>query len=120
MKDKFFVGKMDDFKITNRGWFVGSFLAEGHPCKTDQIEVSQTNHKAGDLIKSHYHQKKVELLIFLEGKVKYNVNDQEFILEPGMFLFADINNVISGEFLEDSKIFAIHSPSLPKDKVEVD
>lgn len=29
----------------------------------------------------------------------------------------DVNNVISGEFLAPTKFFAIHSPSIPTDKV---
>ena len=76
-------------------------------------------HKVGDKVKPHYHEQKVEVLIMLEGRAKYIVNDQELILETGSYLFADTNQVISAEFLEDSKIFAIHSPSLPSDKIEI-
>ncbi len=53
----------------------------------------------------------------LEGKAKYKVNGKEVLLTNGSYLYADVNNVIEGEFLEKSKIFAIHSPSLPNDKV---
>jgi len=40
-------------------------------------------------------------------------------LESGKYLFIDVNNVISGEFLESSKIFVIHSPSISTDKTLV-
>jgi len=32
----------------------------------------------------------------------------------------DINNVTKGEFLEDSKYFAIHAPSIPTDKISME
>lgn len=116
--NKYFVGKfgeVNDFK----GWFVGSFLGKNHPCKTDKLEVMYTEHQRGDICKSHYHQQKIELLIMLDGKACYKVNGKEVLLNTGDFLFVDINNIIEGKFLEKSKIFAIHSPSLSTDKVVV-
>ncbi len=113
--NKFVLGKYTEpgeFK----GWFVGSFFESGQHAKTDQLEALYKEHKKGDLQAPHYHKQKVELLLIIEGKAKYVVNDQEVILEKGSFLFVDVNNIISGEFLEDSKIFAIHSPSIVTDK----
>lgn len=52
----------------------------------------------------------------LEGKAKYRINGNEVLLERGKYLFVDCNNVIEGEFLERSKIFALHAPSIPEDK----
>ena len=45
-----------------------------------------------DIEKAHYHRTMIELLIFLEGKAKFKVNDQEFIVEKGSFVFIDKNN----------------------------
>lgn len=115
---KYFHGKYGSFEKT-KGWFVGSFFDEGNPCKTGKLEVMYKEHNKGDLQAPHYHKIKVELLLILEGKAKYKVNDEEIILNKGDFLFVDINNIISGEFLEPSKIFAVHSPSIPTDKVVV-
>ncbi len=55
----------------------------------------------------------------IEGEALYYVNDNEVILKSGDYLFVDTNNVISGKFLKHSKLFAIHSPSIPSDKFEV-
>lgn len=112
---KYYSGKYKGFKKT-KGWFLGDFMEKNNPLKTSQIEVLYVEHKKGFATKPHYHKKKIELLLFLSGKARYTVNDNEVILKGGNFLFVDINNVISGEFLEDSIIFAIHSPSIPTDK----
>ena len=117
--NKYFYGKYADAEAT-RGWFVGSFLPEGDKRKTDHVEMFYHEHKPGDIQKPHYHEKKIELLIILEGQARYKVNDNEMVLNTGDFLFVDVNNVISGEFLAPTKFFAIHSPSIPTDKVNID
>lgn len=76
-------------------------------------------HLTGDVVAPHYHKVKVELLIILERKACYNVNGNEVVLVKGDFLFVDVNNIISGEFLESTKIFAINSPSDVTDKTVV-
>jgi len=48
------------------------------------------------------------------------VNGNEVVLGKGDFLFVDVNNIISGEFLEPTKIFVIHSPSIVTDKTVVE
>jgi len=108
----------DSFKNygDKRGWFVGSFFNDDNPLKTDKIEIMYHQHSAGDKIAAHYHKEKVEILLILEGRANYKINNIKVILNGGDFLFVDVNNVISGEFLQDSSIFAIHSPSIPKDK----
>lgn len=117
--NKYFLGKYTDpgdFK----GWFVGSFFNDEHPCKTDKIEVLYKEHVKGDIQKLHYHKEKIELIIMIEGSAKYNVNGKDVFLESGSFLFVDVNNIISGEFLKPSKIFVMHSPSIPADKILVE
>ncbi len=116
---KFFSGKMSDFEKT-RGWFVGSFFEEGHPCKTDVLEIQFTKHEKGHICKKHYHQKKVEVNIMLKGKAKYLINDKEILVKAGEFIFIDVNNVVKVEFLEDCEIISIHSPSISTDKVVVE
>jgi len=118
MKNKYYVGKLSDFQET-KGWFLGSFFPDGHLCKTDQIEILHKKHQQGDIIAPHYHEQKIEVLIFLKGKAIYKINQQEYNLKPGMFLLADVNNVISEKYLKSSEIIAIHSPSLPHDKVTI-
>ena len=117
-------GKYHSGKFTDlgeyRGWFVGSFFKdENHPCKTDQLEVMYMQHEAGEIFAKHYHKLKVELIVVLDGKARYTVNGNDVILSGGDFLFVDVNNIISAEFLEPTKIFAIHSPSIITDKTVV-
>lgn len=117
--NKYFVGRYDQ-ALATRGWFVGAFFDKNHPCKTDEVEIVYQERKPGDICEPHYHRKKIELLIIIEGRTKYNVNGKDIILRKGDFLFVDVNNIISEEVLEPSKIFAIHAPSIPGDKVVVD
>lgn len=117
--DKYFCGKMADNEKT-RGWFVGSFFEEGHPCKTDKVEILYTTHEKGHICKKHYHQEKVEINIMLKGKAIYWINEKPVLVEKGDFIFIDINNVVKAEFLEDCESISIHSPSLPTDKIVVE
>jgi len=116
---KYFAGKMSDFEKT-KGWFVGSFFEEGNPCKTDKIEILYRVHKPGDVSEKHYHQEKIELIIILNGEAKYFINDKMIILKKGDFLFADVNNTIKGIFEKKCELLAIHSPSIPTDKVRIE
>jgi quercetin dioxygenase-like cupin family protein len=116
---KYFCGQYKDSDHPG-GWFVASFFDENNPCKTDQLEITYKEHPIGNVIAPHYHKIKVELLIILEGKAKYTINENEVILNKGDFLFVDVNNVISGKFLEPTKLFAIHSPSIVTDKTVVE
>lgn len=114
---KYYIGSYKKGFSKSKGWFLGSFFEAGNPLKNDQIEICYKNHPKGDRIEPHYHRKKVEVMIFLTGKARYTINGWEHIIRGGEFLFVDVNNIIKGEFLEPSKIFAIHSPSLSKDKI---
>jgi len=113
--NKFYSGSYKNFKNT-REWFLGSFFNTENPLKTDKLEIIYFSHKVGDIIKPHYHKEKVELLIFIKGKARFKVNQNVVILKGGDFLFIDVNNIIEGEYLKTTEGFAIHSPSLPKDK----
>ena len=112
---KYFHGKYENNEQT-KGWFIGSFFEEGNHCKNSKLEVMYRIHKKGDIVEPHYHKKKVELLIVIDGNARYNINGKNIFLKKGDYLFIDVNNLISGEFIKTSKIFAIHSPSIPTDK----
>lgn len=114
--NKYFFGRYAESK-KYRGWLCGSFFDKNHPGNTDQLEIKYAEHKKGDIEKPHYHEKMIELLIFLEGKAKFNINGKNIIIKKGDFIFIGANNIISGEFIEPSKIFAIHTPSIPDDEI---
>jgi len=115
---KYFFGK---YKSSNKhkGWFIGSFLDKDHPCKTDKVEVLYRELKKGDTDEPHFHKSKIEVVIVIKGKIKFKVNGKAIVLRTGDYLFLDKNNIVSSEFLESTKIFVIHSPSIPNDKTIV-
>jgi quercetin dioxygenase-like cupin family protein len=115
-KNKYFSGKLTDFKDT-RGWFIGSFFPDDHPCKTDKVEILYTSHNKGHICKKHYHQEKIEVNIIIKGKANYWINDKLIEVKAGEFIFIDVNNTIKGEFIENTELISIHSPSIPNDKV---
>jgi len=114
--NKYFVGRYTE-PNEYRSWFVGAFMNKNHPCQTDKVEVLYRECPVGFIQKPHYHEEKLEILIVIEGKAKYFVNDNEVVLEKGDYLFVAANNVVSGEVLELCKMFTIHAPSLPKDRI---
>lgn len=116
---KYYVGSFKEGFEETKGWLLGSFFDKGNPLKTNQIEIAYKEHSKGDRTEPHYHQKKIEILIVLTGRARFIINGKEVILKDGDFLFVDVNNVIEGEFLTPTTIFAIHSPSLPRDKINI-
>ena len=115
--NKYFVGNWTDVGKDHRGWFVGNFFEDGHPLKTKDVEVFYWEHQIGYKSEAHYHQEKVEVIIFLEGEAKYTINGKQNILKAGDFIFIDSNNIVEGEYLKPSKIISIHSPSILTDKI---
>lgn len=116
--EKYFVGRYSNFE-ERKGWFIGSFFDENHLCKTDKVEVQYKEQRAGHICEKHYHQKKVEILLILEGRAIFQINDTRIEIKTGDFLFVDMNNITMGEFIEDTKYFTIHAPSITNDKVRV-
>ncbi len=112
-------GKFTDNQAT-RGWFVGDFFPDGHPAKTDKVEIVYFEHQVGEKVAPHKHNIKVEIVIILEGKARYTVDDDVIELTGGDYIFMQNGCVISAEFLKPTKLFAIHAPSLPTDKVVVE
>lgn len=116
---KYFSGKLTDFKDT-KGWFVGSFFPKGHSCKTKKIEIQFATQEKGHICKKHYHKEKIEINIILEGEVNYWINEDLIKVKSGEFIFVKKNNSVKAEFLKKTKLFSIHSPSIPTDKVIVE
>jgi quercetin dioxygenase-like cupin family protein len=117
--NKYYIGKYNKFE-KYKGWFIGSFFNDDDPRKTDKVEVQYKEQKKGHVCKSHYHKKKIELLIMIKGGAIFTINGNRQKIKTGDFLFIDINNITSGEFTKDSKYFSIHAPSITDDKVLID
>ena len=65
-------------------------------------------------------QEKIELIIILDGEAKYFINNNLIILKKGDFLFVDVNNMVEAKFEKKCELLAIHSPSIPTDKIRLD
>ena len=101
----------------SRGWFVGDFFPSDHPAKTDKFEIGFYERKKGYEMELHMHEQKVELIIIIKGKAEYQIDGDNIELNDGDYLFMQTHAKISAVFLEDTQLFALHAPSIPKDKV---
>ncbi len=94
------------------GWFVGNFSPTAY--KTDQFEVSFKLHPKGQKWDIHYHDTVTEVNVVVRGNMilqgKELKTGDVFILEP--------YEIADPEFLEDTEIICVKTPSL-NDKISV-
>lgn len=119
MNNKNFVHAPYNTTNANSGWFIGSFLDKTDPNFSSDFEICYKEFKAGKVIKPHYHAEKIELIILLEGLAKFSLDGKEIEINAGEYLYIQPKTTTSAEFIEDSKLFFLHSPSLPKDKIVI-
>lgn len=106
---------MQIFELSNfeRGYFIGNFSKALF--KTNAFEISYKYHKKGDVHEKHYHKHTTEFILVAQGSLIVNGNEinkgQIFILEPYV-----VNEI---EYLEDSELVVVKSPSLPSDRVAI-
>lgn len=105
--------KIFELKDFERGYFIGDFFKAVF--RTNNFEVSYKFHKKGDVHERHYHQYTTEFILVTQGSLIVNKNKivkgQLFILEPYM-----VNEI---DYLEDTELVVIKSPSLPNDRVVI-
>lgn len=116
---KYAIGQYTKF-VDRKGWFIGSFFDENNPCKTDKVEVQYKEQSADHICKTHYHQKKVEILLILEGRAIFTINDTKTEVKKGDYIFIDTNNITQIDFIENTKYFTIHAPSITDDKIKIE
>ena len=94
-----------------KGWFVGDFNPTAF--KTKDFEVNYRTHKAGETWEMHYHPETTEINLVIKGKMKFNnvVLEKEdiFIVEPWQ--------ISDPEFLEDTTVICIRTPSINDKKI---
>ena len=93
------------------GWFIGNFK----PTLLDstQFEVAVQKHHCGFVGEIHYHTRSTEYNLVLNGRVR--INRQEMVAGD-IFVFAPME-LSQSEFLEDTTILVVRTPSEPHDKV---
>jgi hypothetical protein len=103
---------MKTFKLKNsgaRGWFIGDFPEAVH--RTKDFEVCWQVNPRGQTA-SHVHKELTEITLVVSGKALTNgaiyTAGDIYVLEPG-----DISQT---EYLEETSIVTIKTPSIPSDK----
>jgi quercetin dioxygenase-like cupin family protein len=93
-----------------KGWFIGNF--EPSVFKTELFEIGTTFHPKGSEWDIHYHKKGTEITWLIKGKIKI----QDKILTSGDIFVINPWEIADPEFLEDSQVLVIKTPSDTKDK----
>lgn len=102
--------KIQNIKEFKKGWFIGDF--EPSLLKTKEFEVSVQFHPKGFVGEKHLHKKTTEYNLILDGSVKIG----GFILIAGQIFTFEPNEISESEFLEDTRILVVRTPSIPTDK----
>ena len=103
---------MRSYKLNNtgaRGWFIGDFPEAVF--RTKDFEVCWQTNPPGHAI-SHYHKVITEITLVVSGRVLTNgtiySSGDIYIFEPG-----DISQT---EYLEETSVLTVKTPSIPSDK----
>lgn len=96
-----------------RGWFIGNFT--NAVLQTENFECCWQKNPKGHKDIPHYHKIITEIQLVTKGKMiingtEFNVGDI-CLLPPGEHYYA--------EYLEDTEVFAVKTPSVPDDKYYV-
>jgi len=103
---------MKHYKLSDsgaRGWFIGDFDSAVH--RTKDFEICYQKNPRGKT-DSHYHKEITEITLVISGSQLCNGEifkaGDICILEPG-----DMSQI---EYLEDTEVITIKTPSIPSDK----
>ena len=102
--------KLKHSESGDRGWFIGNFPRA--VLQSEHFECCWQANPAGKKDVPHYHLKATEIQLIVKGRMR--INKEEFgvgdicVLEPGEPYYA--------EYLEDTEVFAVKTPSVPNDK----
>jgi len=103
---------MQRYKLSNcgaRGWFIGDF--DGAVFRTKDFEVTYQKNSRSQTA-SHIHKLAYEITLVISGRQICNGEMFEAgdicVLEPG-----DISQI---EYLEETEVITIKTPSIPSDK----
>lgn len=92
------------------GWFIGNF--EPSVFKTELFEVGTKLHKKGEKWPVHFHKKATEITYVVKGKMKI----QNKIVSSGDIFLIKPYEVADPEFLEDTYVLVVKTPSCLEDK----
>lgn len=98
---------MKIFKISDmhRGWFVGNFKPTAF--QTEDFEVNYRTHKSGETWETHFHTETTEINLIVKGKMRFN----NHILKEGDIFIVEPWQISDPEFIEDTTVVCIRTPS---------
>lgn len=103
---------MKTFKLSDsgaRGWFIGDFPEAVY--RTKNFEVCwQTNPRS--YASSHVHYQITEITLVVSGKVLTNGK----IYGPGDIYILEPGDISQTEYLEETSVLTVKTPSVPSDK----
>lgn len=103
---------MKTFKLADsgaRGWFVGDFPEAVY--QTKDFEVCYQTNQRGHAV-SHIHKEITEITLVVSGRVLTNGN----IYVPGDIYILEPGDISQTEYLEETSVVTIKTPSIPSDK----
>ena len=95
------------------GWFCGNF--EPSVLKTDAFEIAYKTHPAGETWPTHYHRIATEINVVIKGCIR--VQGQNFT--AGQIFVMEPLDIADPEFIEDTDMIVIKTPSVSDDKILV-
>ena len=101
------ISNIDNFK---NGWFIGNF--DPSLLKTKNFEVAVQFHPKGFIGLRHFHKRSTEYNYIVKGKMKLSGIE---VSSGDIFIFHP-NEISEAEFLKDTTLIIIRTPSDPTDK----
>ena len=120
MSKPYYVGSYRDDSLNglNRGWIVGTFLAD-EPRQTEEVEIKYWEFKKGEAANHPLKSSSIiECTFVLKGSVKALIDNEEVVLGAGQYAVihpGTPNNLIV-EILEDCAGLTVKAPSDPTAK----
>jgi quercetin dioxygenase-like cupin family protein len=99
---------LNNFK---NGWFIGNF--EPSLNKTSNFEIGLHHYKKGFIGPPHIHKVATEYNLIVSGEVKLAGN---LVLKEGAIFVFGPGQYMMVEFLEDTTLVIVKTPSVPNDK----
>ena len=100
-----------------KGWFVGHFIEEHTPLKTDKVEIKWIDRPKGEIkkgLQTEHDAQTIMVLISGKMKIKFPSNNIEKVLskEGDYVSYNSKDDSHESETLEDTKVIVIRWPSV--------
>lgn len=95
------------------GWYIGDF--EPTVFKNKNFEAGVKTHKKNEYWPVHYHKIATEITYILKGKIKMQ---NKILIEGDIFIIYPYE-IANPEFLEETTVLVIKTPSITNDKYNI-